>query len=101
VEAEGMRELVQSGVELKSQVFKVPHHGSRHSQDTNFLSEVNPQVAIISVGKNNFGHPAAEVVQDFQQRQVPVFRTDQHGAITLECDGRRIKVFAFKQPEAK
>ncbi len=99
VEAEGMRELVRSGVELKSQVLKVPHHGSRYAQEANFLTEVNPQVAIISVGKNNFGHPAAEVVQDFQQRQVPVFRTDQYGAITLECDGRRIKVSAFKKPE--
>lgn len=98
VEAEAMRELAGSGAELSSQVLKVPHHGSRFAQEIDFLNEVNPEVAIISVGKNNFGHPAAEVLRDFQQRQVPVYRTDRHGAVTLKCDGRRLKVSAFKKP---
>jgi competence protein ComEC len=97
LEEEGMQELLRAGVELESQVFKVPHHGSRYSLESGFLTAVNPQLAVICVGKNNFGHPSSEVLAYYQQKKVPLFRTDYHGAITLECDGRRIKITPFKQ----
>jgi competence protein ComEC len=95
LEAEGMQDLRQAGVELRSQVYKVPHHGSRYSLDPQFFAAVDPQVTVISVGKNNFGHPDPAVLEACQEGARPLFRTDQHGAITVESDGQRLKVMPF------
>lgn len=53
---------------LKSTVIKIPHHGSKTSSTENFLKNVNPQIALIGVGKNNtFGHPNKEVLIRLKQ----------------------------------
>jgi competence protein ComEC len=72
-------------------LLKVGHHGSRTSTTPEFLSLVNPQDAVISVGRNNtFGHPRREVIARLAAEHARIFRTDQTGLTTflLSDDGR-------------
>ncbi|MBM3205696.1 MBL fold metallo-hydrolase [Candidatus Shapirobacteria bacterium] len=71
----------------KVEVLKVAHHGSKFSTSEEFLAKVQPQVAIISVGKNRFGHPTSEVIQRLQALGIKIFRTDQNGEIEITTNG--------------
>ncbi|HUV46875.1 MAG TPA: MBL fold metallo-hydrolase [Candidatus Bathyarchaeia archaeon] len=59
------------------EVLKVAHHGSKYSSSENFLEAVKPQIAIISVGKNQWGHPTKEVLDRLQGIGAKILRTDQ------------------------
>lgn len=83
MEQEEMEELFQTGVDLETNTFKEPHHGSRFSLDRPWLDEIHPQAVWISVGKNTFGHPSPEVLQYWEERHIPVYRTDEHGTLRL------------------
>jgi len=84
-------ELVYKNVNLNSEVLKVGHHGSKSSTGEAFLDAVKPNIAVISVGKNNtYGHPNQEVLSRLQDKGVRVFRTDMQGDIVLESDGRQV-----------
>ncbi|NLA52612.1 MAG: MBL fold metallo-hydrolase [Alcaligenaceae bacterium] len=63
-------------------VLKVAHHGSNTSSTDEWLEALNPQLAVIQVGKNNFGHPHPHVLQRLEERGVLVLRNDHHGAVT-------------------
>jgi competence protein ComEC len=74
---------------LKSMVIKVPHHGSRKALSAGLLSQVEPEIAVISSGRNNrFGHPSPETLE--RLAGVRVFRTDRDGAVGIDerPDGR-------------
>ncbi len=75
------RELVQSGVNLKSDVLKVGHHGSKTSTSSLFLEAVQPSVAVISLGVNTFGHPHPMTLASLRQYGINVMRTDELGDI--------------------
>lgn len=77
------------GDRLKSDVYKVGHHGSSTASNEPFLSYVNPTYAVISCGKDNdYGHPHKEVMDKLQN--TTVFRTDLQGDIILSSDGNTI-----------
>jgi len=85
--------LVDGGDELRSTVLKVAHHGSRTSSRPEFLDAVSPQVAVISVGSwNPFGHPHAVTLDALSAVGARIYRTDRHGAVTVESDGRTLWV---------
>lgn len=65
----------------KVDLLKVAHHGSRHSTSIDFLNEVQPKDAVISVGRNTYGHPSAEVIERLQARGIRIWRTDHSGTI--------------------
>ncbi|SDG20935.1 DNA internalization-related competence protein ComEC/Rec2 [Desulfosporosinus hippei] len=83
MEEEEMQDIFESGANLETDIFKVPHHGSRFSLYTPWLESMDPEAALISVGKNTFGHPAKDVLKYWEERHVPVFRTDEHGTIRV------------------
>lgn len=81
------RWLLRSGVDLRSTVLDVPHHGSRHVM-AEFLRAVRPAVAVISVGRNNpFGHPAPSTLMFLQALNATIWRTDQQGGLVVWTDG--------------
>jgi competence protein ComEC len=84
IEGEGERQMVQKGSPLKSKWLKVAHHGSRTSTTSFFLEKVQPQTALISVGRaNRFGMPHQEVLQRLRSRGIEVLRTDLTGQIEI------------------
>lgn len=68
---------------LKSHILKVAHHGSRFSSCHEFLEAVDPEIAIISVGRNNYGHPAPATIENLERLGIIVYRTDIDGAIGI------------------
>ena len=72
---------------LKSTILKVAHHGSKTSTTSEFLKAVNPQYALIGVGKNNkFGHPSENTLKKMKERNIRVYRTDELGEITIKLN---------------
>jgi len=85
------KDMIDNGMFLKADVLKVGHHGSYSSTSKEFLKEVSPKYAVISVGKNNnYGHPAQEVLERLEMYKVDLFRTDLQGHIIAISDGNKI-----------
>lgn len=85
--------LINYQVNLDSDVLKIGHHGSKYSTSEEFLQAVSPDIAVISVGKNNsYGHPTQEVLQKLQEFGIKVLRTDTDGDVQIVSDGENIIV---------
>jgi competence protein ComEC len=69
-------------------ILKVAHHGSKTSTSVDFLSQIKPELAIISLGKNSYGHPAKELLDRLAQIKAKVLRTDEMGEIKITSDGQ-------------
>ncbi len=83
---------VQKEISLTSRIgliniLKVPHHGSKTALMENFLSEIRPQLAVISVGKNSYGHPTKETLELLNNVGSKILRTDRDGEIEIVSDG--------------
>ncbi|MGI6469599.1 MAG: DNA internalization-related competence protein ComEC/Rec2 [Syntrophomonadaceae bacterium] len=78
----------------KSLIVKVPHHGSRYAWHADLAKDA--QWLVLSVGKNAFGHPHQEVLQDIEKSDARLLRTDHHGLISFSSDGRTLQVETFK-----
>lgn len=79
-------ELVNSGEDVDIDVLKVNHHGSKTSSSELFLEKTTPEIAVISVGKNNsYGHPHQEVLERFEN--IKTLRTDINGRVQITTDG--------------
>jgi competence protein ComEC len=90
------QKILGEGIPLESDFIKVPHHGSKTSSTEDFLSAVQPRLAVISVGAGNaYGHPAEGVVERYAEHGASVLRTDRDGAITASSDGQTVSVRAF------
>lgn len=82
IEKDGEEQLIRKYPNLKVDYLKVAHHGSKTSSTEKFVAQIQPKVALISVGENNtFGHPNEEVLERFESEEVEVYLTSKHGAI--------------------
>lgn len=83
--------------DLQSTVLKIGHHGSSTATNEKFLNTVNPQYAIISVGKNNqYEHPHTTVLNTLAAHNITTYRTDQDGTIKMITDGTNIEINTLK-----
>jgi len=72
--------------DIKTEVLKVAHHGSKYSTSVEFLNNVSPRDAVISVAKNNkYGHPTEEVLNRLKEKNINILRTDEMGDIRYSC----------------
>ncbi len=79
-------------------ILKLGHHGSSTSTSVDFLTAVNPSVAIAMLGKDNsYGHPHRETLKLMKDYALKLYRTDKCGAIRVVLDGKTVAVF----PERK
>ncbi len=79
---------MEHGRHLKADLIKVSHHGSQYGSDEEVLDAISPQYAVISVGKNLYGHPEASALQIIEEATpVRTFRTDVDGTCVFESDG--------------
>ena len=82
--------LIASGQDLRSEILKVPHHGSSTSSSVQFIEAVQPRYAIFSLGQSSqYQFPHSDVVARYQARGCVQLRTDKAAAITLRTDGKR------------
>lgn len=80
-------QIADSAVVNNLEYLKVPHHGSKNGLSQKLLDEVSPQIAVISLGKNSFGHPHEEVLSMLSNSETKLLRTDKLGDIVIETDG--------------
>ena len=71
-------------------VLKVGHHGSKTSSGKEFIDEINPKYGVISVGKNKYGHPNTEVLNNLSNSKI--YRTDQDGSIMFKIKNNKLKI---------
>jgi competence protein ComEC len=87
--------LARPHEQLRADVLKVGHHGSRTSSSPEFLSAVDPKEAVVSVGpRNRFGHPHKTTLANLVAAGARVWRTDRDGAITVTTDGESLEIHA-------
>ncbi|MBQ6713114.1 MAG: MBL fold metallo-hydrolase, partial [Selenomonadales bacterium] len=76
------------GKQMKSDVLKSSHHGSKTSSSNVFLKAVMPKTVLISVGAgNDYGHPHQNIMKRYQKQGCDIYRTDRDGTITIHSDG--------------
>ena len=73
-------------------ILKVAHHGSKTSSSSEFLQAVRPALAVVEVGKNSYGHPAAEVLERLNSVGAKILRTDRDGDVVAETDGKKWRI---------
>ena len=85
--------VLDTGLDVSATVLKVGHHGSSTSTSYPFLRAVNPEYAVISVGKgNDYGHPHQETISRLSDADTKLYRTDELGDIIMTSDGYEISV---------
>ena len=73
--------------DLKADILKIAHHGSKTSSKEEFVEKVNPKMALIGVGKNNlFKHPADTTLETLNKNKIKIYRTDKNGEITIKVN---------------
>lgn len=76
--------IIENYPNIECDVLKVGHHGSKSSSSERFIAFLQPEIAIISVGMNYYGHPHSEVIATLEKYDVKIYRTDIDGTITFQ-----------------
>lgn len=91
IEKEVEREILASGLEIESEVYKASHHGSDTSNTREIVEAINPDYIYISCGLyNTHDHPCKSVIELFEELGIPVYRTDESGTISVVTDGKTV-----------
>jgi competence protein ComEC len=86
-------DILASGLPVRGNVLKAPHHGSGTSSSPEFLAAVSPAFVVVTVGDGNrYGLPSAAVIARYEAAGATVLRTDVQGAIEIASDGRRLRI---------
>lgn len=84
--------LLAAHADVDADVLKVGHHGSKYSSSKKFLQAVTPELAAISVGKNNYGHPSKATLKRLRDAGAKIWRIDKNGSadIIIDSGGYRV-----------
>ncbi|MDD5569404.1 MAG: MBL fold metallo-hydrolase [Candidatus Pacebacteria bacterium] len=93
-------EIMARGENIKTDILKVAHHGSKYSTSEEFLAQSTPKLAIIQSGINNpYGHPSAEVLTRLDDFGIKIVRNDFQGDVKILSDGKNLQIIT--RPVAK
>ncbi len=92
MEREAEEDVLKSGQNVKADVFKLNHHGSKTSNANKFIEAIKPRFCVLEVGKyNNYGHPHKKVLNTLKNNGVKkVFRTDKNGNIMFYVENKKL-----------
>ena len=98
MEKDAEQDLINSKQDIKSDVFKLNHHGSKTSNTKEFLKAVAAKIYIIEVGSgNSYGHPSIEVIKRLGNSKI--YRTDLNGTIVVSTNGDELSIKSKKGSE--
>jgi competence protein ComEC len=96
VESAAEGEVLKTGMNLRSTILKVPHHGSKTSSTVEFLNAVHPRFAVFTVrGGARARLPNPGVLERYEAMGVKILRSDRDGAITFITDGKDLRVETY------
>lgn len=91
LELSGENQLRREGFPDKCDLLTIAHHGSDSGTGAAFLEKLQPEYAIISVGRNNrYGHPSEKVLDRLSEAGIETYRTDLHGAVRVTFCSRSL-----------
>ena len=98
MDREGEQQLLErNAVPASAEVLKVAHHGSRTASSEGFMTALQPQISIISCGKDNrYKHPHTETLEALYGVNSRVYRTDESGCVTVKV-GKKIVIEEFNK----
>ncbi|MBP7174876.1 MAG: DNA internalization-related competence protein ComEC/Rec2, partial [Thermoclostridium sp.] len=73
-------------------ILKVPHHGGKNASSESFIQYTMPETAVISVGRNSFGHPSEAVLKRLDAHGIKVYVTLENGAVIVDSDGKKYHI---------
>lgn len=99
IEAVAEKNLLKYEDRIDCDILKVAHHGGKESTAPEFLDLARPEAAVISVGRNNYGHPSDEVIQRLHLAGSRIYTTEKNGAVIVISNGNsyRIKTWVKNQ----
>jgi competence protein ComEC len=84
--------IARTRTDLKTDLLKVPHHGSKSSSSDAFVNATRPDVAVVTVGKGNqYRHPSDEVIARYEGVGARIARTDRDGEIAVRIRQGRLE----------
>ncbi len=96
-ESETLQGLEDSGAVGKVDILKVSHHGAKAAMTGELAEELQPELALVSVGSTNrYGHPAAQTINYLQEQGAQVLRTDTQGTVVCSLESSGIKVYCMR-----
>ncbi|MGE7121860.1 ComEC/Rec2 family competence protein [Peribacillus sp. NPDC046944] len=95
-EEKSEKDMLAKKVVPSVDVLKVGHHGAKTSSSSAFIKKAKPKYAIISVGKNGYGHPTSTVVKRLNSIKAKIYRTDKSGNIIFTSTGTKLTVKTVK-----
>jgi competence protein ComEC len=97
-EAQTEQRLLSANANVAARILKIAHHGSKYATSTEFLRQVKPEAAIISVSEYNpYGQPAQVVLDRLKASGIKLYRTDLQGEITITSKGDDYEIKAVKE----
>lgn len=85
IDEKGEKSLI-ADTDIKADILKIAHHGSRYSSCEKFIAVAAPKIAVIQVGKNTYGHPSEEVIKRLEEHKITVLRNDEQGAVGIRVN---------------
>ncbi|MBI4084694.1 MAG: MBL fold metallo-hydrolase [Candidatus Levybacteria bacterium] len=70
-------------------VFQIPHHGSATGLTPKIVQQLDPKLAVVSVGKNHYGHPSPKTIEILREKDIRILRTDKDGDVEIVSDGKK------------
>lgn len=86
------KEILEDIVNRQCDILKVSHHGSKTGTSNRVLELANPKVAVIQVGKNNYGHPTQEVLGMLEKAKVRILRNDLDGEVEVDVTNEGLRI---------
>lgn len=89
----------KNNIVMDCDILKVPHHGGKNASSERFLQFAKPETAVISVGRNSFGHPSGAVLERLGANGVKVYTTLENGAVMVDSDGEKYRIRPWYRDE--
>src|SRR5699024_12705078 len=86
-----------STYDLRANIIKIAHHGSKTRSSKQFLQQVNPNIAILTYSKqNDFGHPVKRVIKNLDDIQAQIYSTASIGEVGMLTEGKHSYIIVKK-----